>query len=368
MHRTILFVGEDDSALQSLPQPLLGNYPLSTSRSYKQALIDLKKIQECGLVIIEHNLDGKDCRKFLKHLKLKYPKAIRLLLTTQGQFSQARKAIDDVETFQLIEKPYPPEILLEIISKSMEQYIRHEKKQKTMRQTLLGSVRAMVDILDMVNPEAMGFSKRIRNRVLNTGRCLGIKPLWQLELAVMLSHIGCVALPAEIILKMDQGIPLTPEEEQMFGMHPNIAATLLKNINKMDPVAKIIKHQHETLNKQQPLGSRIIKVALDVDRLERTGKKDLHTLEDMLQQPGEFDRKVVECMRKQISQTDIQSVKQIDIEELKEGMIMARDLVNNEGAKLLLRGQTVSKASENRLKSFHIALGIIDPIHIVDQS
>lgn len=365
MPKTILFIDSDDSVLTGLPKKVHKQYVVKQAKSYKEALAILKKTPDCCLLISEIDLDDRDGISFLTQLRKKFPKIIRMVMTARREFDEACKALNSAGAFKIIAKPCPPDMLAKMIKKGVQKYDADREKQRAMRTALLGSVKAMVDIVDMVSPEAMGFAKRIRSLVYKTGKALGYKHLWQLDLAVMLSHIGCVALPDEIIYKMDSGEPLTPEEKQIFGMHPGIASTLLSNINQMAPVAEIIRHQHETLNPKQPLGSRIIKVALDLDRLERLGKDPLTILDKMSTKDKLYDPKVVESMLKLLTPPDFLSVCQVSIEELEEGMIMAKDLVNKDGSKLLLRGQKISKASLIRLKAFHIALGIMDPVHVV---
>jgi len=361
----ILFVDDNDSALASLPKGIHKKFNLRHATSYKKALAILKSKGRCGLLITELGLNNEDGIAFLRNVRKFYPKTVRMVMTASTDFSDVYNTLNSAQAYRFIKKPCPPNELTKIIAQGMHHYEGELGKQQAMRKALLGSVNALVDILDLVNPEAMGFSKRIRSRVMRMGKALGIKLMWQLELAVMLSHIGCVALPSEIMEKMDRGKNLSPEERQIFGMHPSIASNLLANIDQMAHVAEIISHQHSFLSADQPLESRIIKVALDLDRLERKGNNPLAILKKMSTKPKAYDPKVVETMIKLLSAPDGKSVCQLNIEELEEGMVMAKDLINKDGVKLLLRGQPISKASLIRLRAFHIALGIIEPIHVM---
>lgn len=364
MPKTILFISENEDGLKALPQSLRDSYIIHHTDSFHKAPAKLKHIGRCCLVIAEFPHDGKGCENFFKTICKSSPATVRLLLVSAEFFTMAHGAIKAASVFHLIERPYPADVLHLIVQKGVELFDSQLEKQRAMRQTLKGSVQAMVDILDMVNPEAMGFAKRIRQRVLDTGKALGVSPMWHLELAVMLSHIGCVALPTEIIQKQDRGIPLTPEEQQMFDMHSFIAASLISNIPSMAPVARIIQQQYDTLSDDQPLGSRIIKVALDVDHVERMGDDAEAALRKMLKESKKYDKAVVEYML-QPGMTHSQSnIVQLEVEELKEGMILAQDLVNKDGSKLILQGQPITKMSLNIIKSFHITLGIIEPILI----
>ncbi len=368
MSKTILLVDADGSILAGLPESLQRQYSFQWASSYHSALTRLESADECCLIIAELGLDNQNGITFLNRVRKDFPKTVRMVMTAHNDFSDVYDALNTAEAYRFIKKPCPPDALAKLIRKGLRKYKSDKEKQQAMRKALLGSVKAMVDILDMVNPEAMGFATRIRKRVIKTGRTLKFRPLWQLELAVQLSHIGCVALPSEVLMKVDTGDKLSPEEEKLFGMHPQIASNLLANINQMAPVAEIVRQQHDFLNGDQPLGSRIIKVALDLDRLERAGNNPLTILDSMAAEETKYDLQVVEAMRTFICPTEDNPISKLDVGELHEGMVIAKDLVNNDGTKLLLRGQSISKASLARLKTFHRLLGITAPIHVTAES
>lgn len=365
MSKTILFVDSDDQAMKSLPASFSEGNTLLCATSYKAAHTMLKSMDGCHILIVELGLNGKNGIAFLCRMHRIYPHAVQMVLTDSRDFTKACETINNTEAFRLIEKPCDPKTLEGHINDALVRYEAEKAKRQSMRRTLLGSVRALVDILDLVNPEAMGFSKRIRERVVHTGRVMRFRPLWHLELAVMLSHIGCVALPSELLEKVDQGGPLSSEEKQIFGMHPNIASSLLANIEQMAPVAEIVRHQHDSIHEKQPVGARIIKVALDLDYMERRGRKPVETLKRMCKRETRYDIDVVKAMLTLFRPADKRSVREVGVEELEEGMVLAKDLVNQEGTKLLLRCQRITKASLMRLQKFHIALGIVDSIHVL---
>ncbi|BBD07387.1 HD domain-containing phosphohydrolase [Desulfovibrio ferrophilus] len=368
---TILFVDENDAVMANLPEVAHDKFELLLATSYEDATKRLKGQNDIAVVVTELNLNGEDGIVFLANARQNSPETVRIIFTAQNDFLDAFNALNTAQAYRFVKKPCPPQDLLKVIAKAVRRHSRKIKERRAARNSLIGSVKALVDILDMVNPEAMGLSKRIRSRVMATGKALEIKPLWQLDLAVTLSHIGCVALPAEILKKIDQGDNLTPEELQIFGMHPRIAANLLANIDQMAPVAEIIRHQLSPQHDKQPLESRIIKIALDLDRMVQKGAEAINVLKHMRAKDKIYDPLVVDAMLSLEGTTQApepSSVREICISELEEGMIMAEDMVNKEGTKLLLRGQAVSKPSLIRLQSFYIALGVIEPIRVMAES
>lgn len=371
MH-TILFVDTDDSVLKKLPKAARKKFELKRVDTYPQAVKVLKGKKDVAVLVVELGLNDEDAFVFLANCYRDFPGVVRMVYSASSEFTDALNALNTGHVFRFVKKPCPPGDMIKILAQCVRRHVRKTQDLKASRNTLIGSVKALVDILDLVNPEAMSVSKRIRSRVLDTGRALGVQPIWQLDLAVTLSHIGCVALPEEIIGKIDSGASLSPEEQQIYGMHPRIAANLLTNIDQMAGISEIIRYQLLPNHEKQPLGSRIIKTSLDLDRMIQKGAEPMKILKHMRAKDRVYDPKVVEAMlkleRKKHEAPEAQAVREICMAELKEGMVMAEDMINQEGTKLLLRGQSVTKASLVRLQSFYLALGVVEPLHVYADS
>lgn len=366
MLTSVLFIDDDGSILDSLPAALTKRLNCLFAASYDEALAVLRERPDCPVVVTELGVKGKDSLEFLRTLRTKYPRTTRLILTGRGNYSQAMKAINEGEVYRFLEKPCPQEKLTQAISDAIRVKEKQPDSQKAVRKALMGSIKALMDVLDLVHPEAVGVSRRIRERVISAAKAFGVKSIWRMEMAILLSHVGCVALPSELLVKVDTGKPLTPEERQMFAMHPKIAFNLLSNIDQLTSIALILKKQLQPLEKNPPLESRILKIAIAIDRLERKGADIRSALRALGKQPEEYDPMIIKHMSSLIIGANALPSIEVSVENLEEGMIMADDLINKDGVKLLLRGQRISKASLIRLKSFHIALGILDPVHVVD--
>ncbi|GIW55295.1 MAG: hypothetical protein KatS3mg082_1699 [Nitrospiraceae bacterium] len=55
---------------------------------------------------------------------------------------------------------------------------------------------------------------------------LGLDDLWTVKTAAMLSQIGCIILPEEVLKKVYRGDALSPEETQLWKQHPYVAHDL----------------------------------------------------------------------------------------------------------------------------------------------
>ena len=114
-------------------------------------------------------------------------------------------------------------------------------------------------------------------------------------------------LPEETIKKLYQGQQLTPDESQLFDMHPGIAANLITKIPRMQPVADIIAFQDKRFDgsdqpegarkgKDLPLGARILKVILDFDMLESKGFRQDKALAQLKKQWKWYDPSILKAL------------------------------------------------------------------------
>lgn len=362
---TILFIDHDATALAALAPGLPAGVRLAHCPDYGQARGLLEGKHGVGVVVVELGLGGADAFALLEELQQHAPSTIRVVLTASTAQADAVAAVNRGRVWRYLAKPCPPAELLPLLGDALRAHAADVRERKATRLRLLGGVKILVDILELVNPEALSYSRRIRERVLATGRALGVQPLSRLELAVTLSHIGCVALPGEIVAKMNQGQPLSPEEQQIFGMHPSIAANLLVNVDQLVPVARIIRYQNAPLHDAQPLEARILRIALDLDRMEARGADPVKVLESMRGKAKAYDQAVVEAMLRVVYKPEPVPVRKVGLAELREGMVMAEDLINAGGVKLLLRGQRISAASLARLTAFPEALGLREPLLVL---
>ena len=126
------------------------------------------------------------------------------------------------------------------LAAAQRQYQLIAAEKELLRGTVRGTIKLLTNLLEMVNPEAFGKSSRVRRLAVDIGGYLGLADAWRVELAAMLSQIGCAAMPAETLRKAYHGEPLPGDKAYEFAMHPKIAAELVANIPRLREVAEII--------------------------------------------------------------------------------------------------------------------------------
>lgn len=367
MKEKILFIDDEINILQTFKRNLRKHFTLEVAEGPEQALAALKKMQ-FAVIISDLKMPGMDGISLLEKAKEIQPDAVRVILSGQGDFNAAIDAVNRGAIFRFLTKPCPPDILVETLRQSIQQYKLITAEKELLRGTLSGSVKVLVDVLSLVSPDAFGKSERIRTLVINLGKLLGVQNIWQLDVAAMLCQLGCVGLPEEILEKVNAGEELSAEEQQLFGMHPDIAGSLLQNIPRMKGVATIISRQLEKPDDGPPIESRIIRLALVFDRLEQQGKDPQEALEILIQRTKEdhsFDEDIIVALRKYVIAQEGGEIRKMRLDHVEAGMIAGRDYTNTEGTILLRKGQSISAASLSRLSALTDLLHAEAPIHIL---
>src|SRR5579871_1029962 len=124
------------------------------------------------------------------------PDTVRVLFTGQPDMKHAIAAVNEGEIFRFITKPCPRVPMALLLKSAVQQYQLITAERVLLEQTLRGSIQALTEILSVTNPLAFGRASRLRQAMSALISALGIPVNWHLEVAAMLSQIGCVLLPA----------------------------------------------------------------------------------------------------------------------------------------------------------------------------
>ena len=366
MTERILFVDDEPNILDTFRRNLRRAFDVATAEGPEQGLQALESAGPFAVVVSDLRMPVMDGIAFLEHVRERAPDAVRIILSGHGDFATAVAAVNRGAVFRFLTKPCPPEELVGVLRDALRQHRLVVAERELLRGTLRGSVQVLTDVLALVNPEAFGRSERIRDLVVKLGARLDAKPLWQLELASMLCQLGCVALPPDTLRKRLAGEDLTAEEQQIWGMHPEIAANLLTNIPRLGEVAAMIGAQQLPPGPDVPLGARILRAALDYDVELRRGLSPSLAVAALRVRAERYDPAVLAALAAGVADASDVPMRAVPLAGLRPGMVLARDLTNAVGTPLLLAGQRLGDASISRLRNLSDILQTDGPAWVVE--
>jgi response regulator RpfG family c-di-GMP phosphodiesterase len=279
-----------------------------------------------------------------------------MLLTGYTDIESAIAAVNDGQIFRFLTKPCPPPTLLAAMRAATAQHDLITAERVLLEQTVRGSIHMLTDVLSLVSPTAFGRATRIRQLANRLAAQLGRPDSWRLEVAAMLSQIGCMVLPPQTAEKIYYGFALTPEEQTMAQRLPGIAEHWLSNIPRLEEIRDILAACWEPVERKpsNPVTAAdadILRVAIDFDALESAqGNTARNAIQAMYSRADAYDPTILEALAAihgwQQATTEI---REVPLAELRVGMILMQDVKSPAGVLLVARGYEVTERFLERL-------------------
>jgi DNA-binding NtrC family response regulator len=191
----ILGVDDDPNVLEGLARTLRSHYIVETANEGTVAIEMLKTAEPFAVIMPDQRMPQMTATQFLAHARGVAPTSVRVLLTGQADMESAIDAVHEGNIFRFLTKPCSSDLLLAALDSCCQQYPLVTSEKVLLEQTLHGSIRALVDILSLANPLAFGRVTRVRKIVEELINHFQIRERWPIEVAAMLSQIGCVTVP-----------------------------------------------------------------------------------------------------------------------------------------------------------------------------
>jgi response regulator RpfG family c-di-GMP phosphodiesterase len=362
--RRVLFVDDDALLLAGLKRQHRGHFELVTLEDPRQALEKLDAGETFAVVVADLRMPGMDGLQLLTQVEQRAPDATRILLTGNADLITAQRAVNEGHVFRFLTKPCETDELRASLRAAIEFYDLKVAQRELLERTLRGAVQVLADVLGLVNPAAFGRASRVTRYVKAIVERLDLPDAWRYEIAAMLSQVGCVTVPPAVVEKLNSGQELDLTDRRILSDHPRLGQKLLAGIPRLEEVAEMICYQDaryrspgsagssETpVGKDLPMGSRILKIALDLDELERRHGSRSGALEKLLARRDRYDPQIVDVLEDALG-TGVEDLAEIDVSRLTVDMIIAEDVRTANGLLLVSAGQHVNVGMIERLQNW----------------
>ncbi|RZU31030.1 HD domain-containing phosphohydrolase [Blastococcus saxobsidens] len=360
---SILLVDDEVAILDGLRRQLRKRFTVHTANGGAEAL-ELMKAEPVSVVVSDMRMPQMNGATFLSHVRSLYPNVVRILLTGQADTQAAITAVNEGQIYRFLTKPCPPEVLLEEIGSAVELNRLVTAEKELMGTTLRRTVEALTATLSLAQPAAFGRAVRIARTVTELAEALGVEEPWELEVTAMLSQLGAVTLPPNVLEKLDTGRPLNEDEAEMANRVPEVSRKLVSAIPRLEGVAEAIGWQRVRFDGRMappaaprgpdlPLGARILRAAADFDlgKSQRPSVQD--TLSAMSSDAGAYDPRVLEALIGLHGGEELHGEpREIDIDDLEPDMVIFDDILTTDGVMLISRGTVVTDPLILRLENY----------------
>lgn len=357
---SILCVDDEARVVEGLALHLRRDFNVHTASSGDEGLLKLKELGGVAVVVSDMRMPNMDGATFLKRVMRTYPETTRILLTGEPGRDAAVMAVNEGQIFRFLTKPCPPDQLKAAIDAAVIQYRLVSAERVLLQETVIGCIQALVDVLAITNPVAFGRASRIKRISMEFALSVGCKGFWQLEAASMLSQLGYLSLPVELVEKMYYGERLSAEEKVLAEGVPMVANKLLGHIPRLEPVLQILSAVHATDEQLKALGdgtiglgARILSMVLDYDTLVVQGHSTDVAVQTLRGGVVRYGAPLLEKFASQLgAAAGTNEIREIPLRLVQPGMTIMDDLRTHMGTLLVPRGFDVSETFMERLRNF----------------
>lgn len=359
----ILLVDDEPNILAAYQRHLNNQFVVETALGGEAALKVLNSHGPFAVVVSDLRMPGMNGIQFLTRVSNEYPSCIRIMLTGNADLPSAMEAINEGSIFRYITKPCPPDMIAKVLTAGLEQHRLMQAEKELLEKTLSGSIRLLSEIIILASPSAYGRTGRVRRTMRQLAVEMRLANTWVLDLAAMLSQVGCIAVPDDTLRNIFNGQNVSTQEWQLFDTHPRLGFSLISNIPRLEEVASIVLYQHknydgsgfppdEMAGEQIILGARLLHLALGYDNVVCSGRRGEVAMYTLRHQAQLYDPLALAALQQVVESEAGFAIRELLISELEDGMLIAEDIISPAGTLLVSHGLEVNSTMKARLMAY----------------
>jgi response regulator RpfG family c-di-GMP phosphodiesterase len=405
---SVLIVDDEEVVLVSLRDTLAREgYQVTTAPNAIEALTHLKE-QAFSVVITDQQMPMLTGLEFLNQVKELQPDATRILITAVLNLSTVIDAINKGEIYRFIVKPWLREELLVTVKNAVQRYellcknqllqvatLGMNERLKTLnadletqvarvaeqngelerlngalRQNLQHSVELCLRTMQTFYPTLGGQARRVFElcRAIAEGLHLSQEARQTLEVSAWLHDIGLVGVPRQVIKQWEEAPEsLNKAAHALVQQHPILGEELAGFVHPLTGVGAVIRAHHERFDGQGypdriagdkiPWLGRLLAVAVAYAESKADGAASI----EMVKQGrgNAFDPEAVRAFLRCLPQATVPArQREVQLSELRPGMVLARGIYTANGMLLFPDGQLLTQTFIEKLNHHNR----VDPI------
>ncbi len=255
----VLFVDDEVSILEIAAAILEGQgISILTARHGEEAL-EVIRNHEVAVIVSDQRMPGMTGMELLTRIKAISPDTVKILMTGFADLETAIEAINRVEVFRFIVKPWENTQFEEIVLDALKRY----RLIKSIMQGDEAAMLSLVRALELKDPYTKGHSERVANYALAIARRMKLseKKIRAIRYGSWLHDCGKIGV-SENILNFEG--PLDDAEIHIVRNHPLWGADVGRKARLSEAIVNVILHHHERFDgKGYPSGITGVKIPME---------------------------------------------------------------------------------------------------------
>lgn len=354
----VLTVDDEPAVLQSLKLTQARYYDMRLATNGDDALDVLHREPDTAVIVADMQMPHMDGATLLSRVRDEHPDVVRVLLTGQSDIESAARAVNEGRIFRFLSKPCEPERMTVVLADAVEMHRLITAERVLLHKTLLGAVKAVISVLGLNNPEAMGRAVRLRNRTRAAAQNATAGKSWDLEFAALFSQLSTASLDDETRVKLYAGKKLSATEQSAVLDGMQEIADILGEIPRLEPVTKTLKDLVEltrghAIDHETAVGTttdaRLLHALIDLESFESAGRTSREALNELEKSHDAYGRDTLAVLSHVIASSPHVDVGGCTPSALQDGMVLAEDLRTTDGLLLLPRGFELTRSSREHI-------------------
>lgn len=396
-NKKVLYVDDEANLLASFVS-LMRKERIQVSVLQQSEQIE-KVLHEQGpfaVVFSDQRMPVMDGVAVLETVMRMHPATIRVLITGHADYADTVRAINLGGISHFIAKPWKDDALRILVADCINRYNMTEENKylfgelqqanahlkELVEGTVVGAVHILSDILTYLNPAAAAQVDRIRKlglAYLNMTPEIRGQERWEIERALDLFNLGMALLPSWLQTSLNKGNAALHADSPILLKQHLVAAGLLKDIPRLDGVARIIALQAKNFDgtgepandpirgKDIPLGARLLRILIDLDKAQVEKGQGRLALERMSTQPAKYDVDLITRMMGAQPRPTDQGEQLLPLHELRPGMVLLDDIITETGQLLLKADFVLTEVALKILRQWHMNDPIVHKFRVKAQ-
>jgi putative nucleotidyltransferase with HDIG domain len=417
----VLIVDDEENIIRSLTRLIINNdIDVLSASSAEDAVKLLEENEDISLIISDQRMPHTTGTDFLEQARRIRPLATRILLTGYSDIKAAVDAINKGGAYRYLTKPWRDEEILQAVQEAAYKYELIQKNKKlsaivrakseelkewntklearvkeqtlalqNQNESLKGlnlrlagnfrrTIAALSGLIELRDRNVKNHSGNVAQLAEKVAATMGFseEETEKIAVAALLHDIGKIGMQDYLLSKNIS--ELSEEEFNEYSLHPVRGQAAIDSIDDMQEIGILIRHHHENFDgsgfpdrikgNDIPVGSRIIAIADFIDRNLEKYMSDVAldmTLRDLSDKLGKlfdprlyshFSRLAAQVCSRASADAD-KSERELSPNELKEGMVVSRDVKSGTGILLLSKNIALNAMNIKAIKRYYT----IDP-------
>lgn len=275
MSETILFVDDEENILNSVVRTFVdSDFSILTAPDAARAL-ELMQSRKIAVLVTDNMMPGMSGMELLERVRSVSTDTVKIMMTAYTDLPTVIEAINRVEVFRFIVKPWDNQQLIAIVNEGVQRYrlldsLRHENE---------AVLYALAETIELKDPYTKGHCERVAHYALLIAEALGLpeKIKDDIRFGSWLHDCGKIGVPEQIL---NAPRSLRSDEIMTIHFHPEWGAEVARKARMSPVVINIIRSHHERYQgggypenlcgEAIPLEARIVAIADTYDALTST--------------------------------------------------------------------------------------------------